>query len=116
MPTTVSSPPKNGCVNRLGWRLQSGALVRVIRGTKHLLRIPPAISFDAAEYDRLRANIETLRVDDAESGWRYSISAPAFDAHRQFLDRGFGAQWCARLERWTREPLPGHQLALELAS
>lgn len=114
MPTIVSSPLRSGCVNRLGWRIEGRTLSRTIRD-KHQLHTPPALAYDAAEYDRLRPDIDDLRVDNAESGGRFTISAAAFANCREFLDRGYGPQWFVRLEHWTQEPLPGHQLALDLA-
>lgn len=97
-----------------GWRVEDRVLRRTIAGSKHLLRCPPAISFDAHAYVRLRPCFDHIEVTDREGGLVYTIAAAEFDRLAERLDRGHGIQLFVRLEEWTVEPLEGHQLALTL--
>ena len=92
---------------RLGWRLEGHTLARDVRGSRHLLKFPPAIAYVAPLLDELMPDVDDFRVNDSESGQRYTISGPTFEEKREFTDRGFGAQWFVRLEHWDSTPPPG---------
>ena len=94
------------------WAAENGTLERTIVGSRHLLRQPPGIAFDAAEYERLRHQFNRIEVKDREKGLIYTLAASDFDAHREPIDRGHGRQYLVRLEHWKatqgehQPPLP----------
>jgi len=102
--------------NRHLWAVEPEGRVlrRIIRGSKHLLRQPPAISFDADWYCRYRRHFDSIVVEDVESGIIYSIDGADFDRLKERLDRGHGLQDYVRLGYWHQERAEGHQLALAL--
>ena len=92
---------------RLGWRIEARILRRDIRGSKHLLRQPPALAFDAWTFQRLRAHFDGIEVQDTEEGVVYRIGAHDFDRFAERLDRGHGLQDYVRLEHWERRQKDG---------
>ena len=106
------SPYFNGRAS--GWRIKERTLVRSIRGSKHLLRHPPAIAFDANAYERLRPWFDDVRVEDRESGLAHLIPATEFDEHSNKLDRGFGLQFYVELDFWMQERIVGHQFKMTM--
>jgi len=99
---------------RVAWVIDGRVLRRTIDGSRHLLRQPPAIAFDAAEYQRLRREFDRIAVKDRESGIIYRITASDFDAKRELLDRGYGLQYYVCLEHWQTTQ-GGYQPPLPLA-
>jgi len=110
MPSDTIIPQRNG----YAWGVDRGRLERNIYGSRHLLRQPPAIAFDATEYERLRREFDRIEVKDRESGIIYRIAASDFDAERELLDRGYGLQYYVRLEYWQTTQ-GGYQPPLPLA-
>ncbi len=84
-----------------GWRLNGRTLYRDLDGSRHFLRVPPAIAFDAAAYDELRDDFDNIEVLDRSAGRRYRISADSFDAHRGIANRGFGIQYFVTFKHWN---------------
>lgn len=84
-----------------GWQLNNRTLFRELNGSMHLLKVPPAIAFDAARYDDLRSGFDSIRVFDRESGETYACQAATFDRHRALCERGFGRQYFMALSRWS---------------
>jgi hypothetical protein len=99
---------------RVAWVVDCRALRRTIDGSRHLLRCPPGIAFDATEYERLRGEFDRIEVKDRESGIIFRITASEFDARRELLDRGYGRQYYVRLEHWQTTQ-GGYQPPLPLA-
>lgn len=96
------------------WAVENRVLDRTILGSKHLLREPPAIAFDAHEYSRLRPQFDMIMVRDRESGLVYSLTADEFDRLRQRLDRGHGLQFYVELCHWQVTFAEGGQLGFDL--
>lgn len=115
VPLRIVSPPDVFTLAaRLGWRVEGRVLRRTIRGSRHLLREPPALAFDADTFQRLRPAFDIVEVLDREAGILYRIDAEDFDRFKERLDRGHGLQDFVRLQHWRREMAEGHQLALGL--
>jgi hypothetical protein len=72
----------NRSIPHWGWRLDGRTLVRSIDGSRHLLRHPRAIAFDADAYEELRDRFNDLAVFDREAGITYRTWAHNFDLHR----------------------------------
>jgi hypothetical protein len=86
-----------------------GSLTKLVDGSKHFLRNPPAIAIDAGAIAEAEAlGVEQIAVTDRESGRTYRAALSEFYAHSWRFDRGYGAQRAMRLTRWhtNGEPTP----------
>jgi len=72
-----------------------------IKGSKHILRVPPAIAVDT---DALKAaenlGARQVVVEDVENGTLYYASVQTFWEHGFRFNRGFGDQIGLPLHRW----------------
>jgi hypothetical protein len=76
-------------------------LVKTVHGSRHFLRRPPAIAFDADSIDQAEAlGTVGIFVDDAETGRRYSSSMETFLRLAIDIDRGHGRQLALPLRFW----------------
>jgi hypothetical protein len=76
-------------------------LTKEVRGSRHFLRKPPAIAFDAAGIDQAEAlGAVRIVVDDLETGRRYSSSMETFRRLALDIDRGHGRQLALPLPFW----------------
>lgn len=74
-----------------------------IKGSKHFLRVPPAISFDLRSlYDAYKAGAKTVAVLDVETGDTYFASMLDVYAEGHVIDRGYGKQIYLDLDKWTK--------------
>ena len=98
-----------------------GTLQKDVSGSRHFLKKPPAIAFDALVLDRAEAEGATVaEVTDVENGSIYTASVATIRRDGFKIDRGYGAQIGLLLREWRRdgEPssgaseLPARQLAL----
>ena len=72
-----------------------------IKGSKHLLRKPPAIGIDAPAYEQeIAPTCERIEVFDMESNRLYVSTIENFQRNRGELDRGHGRQVYLILNRW----------------
>jgi hypothetical protein len=99
---------------KVAGRVENGAFVKPVRGSKHMLRTPRAWAVDAEAYDSIRRDINLIVVEDEESGISYRATPEVFDAFRGTLDRGFGRQYFLPLARWQIEREGERQLSLNL--
>lgn len=91
-----------------------GCLCKQIDGSRHFLRKPAGIAFDAAILQQA-AELGALRVwvKDRETGATYRATLDAFAEHGVKLDRGFGPQVCLPFTFWqTTQPGAPVQLGL----
>ncbi len=78
-------------------------LRKKIKGSKHLLRIPPAISFDLKSFhDAYKAGAKNVAVTDVETGDTYMASMLDVYAEGHIIDRGYGKQIYLDLDKWTK--------------
>jgi hypothetical protein len=74
-----------------------------IKGSKHLLRIPPAISFDLKSLkDAYDAGAKSVAVLDTETGDSYFASMLDIYAQGRVIDRGYGRQIYLDLDKWEK--------------
>lgn len=94
--------------------VQGGALCKTVDGSRHFLRQPPGIAFDAAILAQAAdLGAARVRVTDRETGNTYRATLAAFTEHGVKIDRGFGVQVCLPFTFWQREtPGAPRQLAL----
>jgi hypothetical protein len=67
---------------KVAGRVEDGVLVKPVRGSKHMLRRPPAWAIDAEAYDQVRTEIDKVKVIDTETDTEYHASADVFDRFR----------------------------------
>jgi hypothetical protein len=79
--------------------IENRTLRKHIRGSKHILRKPPAIAIDATLYDGYRPFFDAIEVVDTETGAIYRLAATRFDYWRFELQRGYGYQYAVSLSR-----------------
>ncbi len=88
---------------RVVFTVEGRTLKKAIRGSRHLLKNPPAISIDANEYDARRSAVDLLDVFDQETEITYTISRESFDRYCVEFDRGYGRQYYVALGRWRKQ-------------
>lgn len=88
--------------NKLVGRLFLGTFTKLVRGSKHFLRKPPAIAFDIPTLEYVRnhgANI--VRVIDNETGKSYVASIETIFKHGFEFNRGYGDQIALEMVYWN---------------
>jgi hypothetical protein len=80
-----------------------GALTKQVDGSRHFLRVPPAIALDADAVATAEAqDIQAVIVTDRETGNVYSTTIAELRAHGWQLERSaYGKQIAMRLSRWS---------------
>ncbi len=82
-------------------------LVKVVRGSKHMLRSPKGWAIDAHALATARAaGAAGVRVEDTETGAVYLADWAAVDAHGWAFDRGHGRQIALPLHYWQVVGMP----------
>jgi hypothetical protein len=80
---------------------------KTIMGSKHMLRQPKAIAFDASTLaDAEAAGAAYCEVHDGESGHNYRTTIAHIRAKGFSLSRGFGVQIALVLAQWTVDGRP----------
>ena len=93
---------------KVGGVVFGDTLRKTIQGSKHLLRIPPAIAFEVEVVEAAqRKGVRRLEVVDTEGAVTYDAPLSDFLAYSFKLNRKFGEQRALPLERW-RKTLPGN--------
>lgn len=96
--------------------VRGGCFRKTIQGSKHLLRVPPAVAFDLSTLDDAeRAGAKTVEVTDSESGHVYSAPLALLREKGFKVARGFGSQWALTLIHWAvnGQPSEAEQRARE---
>jgi len=95
--------------------LKGHTLTKRVRGSRHMLRRPPALAFDAAILEQARQDgASVVEILDVETGRIYRAAIDAFELHGFKFNRGFGEQVGLALCYWRVEAAGVKQLALEL--
>lgn len=91
--------------------IRNRTLYRRFRGTKHLLRKPPALCIEAEPYRKARELFDRLEWRDLETGRTYTCDAKHFDRYAFEIQRGeYPVQLALPLRYWTvEEPAPQGQ-------
>jgi hypothetical protein len=93
--------------------LEEGAFIKVVTGSKHRLRYPPAWAIDAEAFDtEVKPNATEIVVIDRETGIKYHTPVQTFDRLKGELNRGFGRQYFLLLNHWQVEENGNRQLSL----
>lgn len=93
--------------------LSDGVFRKVCQFSKHLIRRPfSALAVDAHIWDAQRSRIDCLEITDTETGCIYRISAERFDKVCVKLDRGYGQQYAAALNQFSKSDPNSNQTAL----
>ena len=80
---------------------------KIIVGSKHMLRRPPAIAFDRCTLsDARRAGALAVAVTDGETGRTYRATIADIEAHGFRVQRGFGDQIALALARFEVDGRP----------
>ncbi len=93
----------NGVI--LGY-LQGGCLVRYLRSSIHMLRVPHAWTIDKEAFDKLRAEHVVTKIMIFDRDHRpgqpqgYSIGIEDWDEHVGELDRGKFPQYFVTIPNW----------------
>lgn len=104
--THSKSIPIKAAGKRVGY-VRDGVFTKHVRGSKHFLRIPPAIAFDIQSlYDAERAGAQVVHVHDKESGVTYRASLRAITQRGVVFDRKHGRQVYLAMNRWVRDDAP----------
>lgn len=80
-----------------------GVLRKNFDASRHMLRKPKAIAWEAAIIDQaLAAGAHAIEVTDRETGDKYKMTMPEFRRLCFTVDRGFGRQLAVELRHWTK--------------
>lgn len=90
-------------------------LVKRVRKSVHMLRVPPGWCIDKAILGQAEAaGVHTIEVCDLESGTRYIADIGALRRYGRLINRGHGDQWLLPLDHW-QVIQPGQPVQLSLA-
>lgn len=94
--------------NKVVGQVIGDKFTKKIKGSKHFLRVPPAISFDMQSLkDAYKGGATSVAVLDTETGDSYFASLLDVYALGTMIDRGYGKQIFLPLEYWKKvEPKP----------
>ena len=82
-------------------------LVKVVHGSKHMLRSPKGWAIDAHALATARtAGAVGVRIEDTETGKVYRADLATIDTHGWQFDRGHGRQIALPLQYWQVVGLP----------
>lgn len=81
-------------------RIENRSYIKTVSGSRHFLRVPPAIAFDADTWDAYRHLFDSVQVTDRDTLAIRSLTADQFDSKRFEIDRGFGRQYAVVLDAW----------------
>jgi hypothetical protein len=95
---------------KIGGFVRGEVLRKVVRGSSHMLRKPPAWALDAEVLDTAeRIGAKVVLVVDSERGHEYRATISTIRRMGRVINRGFGAQWALPIRCWTR----GDELVVE---
>lgn len=100
--------------DRVIGHLEGDKFTKLVAGSRHKLRCPPAWAIDADAFDsEIKPNVTEIVVIDKETGLEYHCSVETFDRLKGELDRRFGRQYFVTLNHWEiRDNRYGRQLSL----
>jgi hypothetical protein len=97
------------CVGkRIVGRVEGDTFYKSIKGSKHFLRVPPAIAFDVSSLDDAEeAGAVKVQVVDQETGIVYKSTIQHIREYGEEFNRGFGNQIFLVLEGWVKSKRGG---------
>jgi hypothetical protein len=95
-----NSTPIRACGHVVG-KVRGDTFYKSVDGSRHFLRIPPAICFDVLSLKEAeRAGAVYVEVTDRETGKAYRVSIRFIWEHGFKVNRGFGDQIALPLGQW----------------
>jgi hypothetical protein len=95
-------------------RVKGDTFLKSIKGSKHMLRKPPAIAISIDALDQAQAaGAVRVKVTDQESGTTYTATIEHLREDGFEFDRGYGPQIGLVLDGWSRT-LRGRQFTEQL--
>ncbi|MCO6450410.1 MAG: hypothetical protein J5I90_06435 [Caldilineales bacterium] len=86
---------------RVVGRVEGGVFYRTIR-TRHILRAPPALAFEAEVIGEIEAaGAGQMVIGNVDTGRIYRSTLENFQRYCFMLDRGYGPQLALPLSRWN---------------
>jgi hypothetical protein len=93
---------------RVVGKVEGDTFYKSVKGSKHFLRVPPAIAFDVISLDDAEeAGAEKVVVTDQETGTVYKSTIQHIREHGEKFNRGFGDQIFLVLEGWVKSKRGG---------
>jgi hypothetical protein len=93
---------------RVVGKVEGDTFYKFIKGSKHLLRVPPAIAFDVFSLDEAQdAGAIRLQVVDYETGTVYKSTIQHIREQGEEFNRGYGNQIFLVLEGWMKSKRGG---------
>ena len=85
-------------------KVEGDVFLKSIRGSRHILRKPPAIAFDVSTLNQAeQAGAVIVQVVDQETGITYRAQIAHIKDVGIRIDRGYGEQIALPLEGWTMQ-------------
>jgi hypothetical protein len=95
--------PVHSVNGRVVGKVEGDTFYKSIKGSKHFLRVPPAIAFDILSIDEAEeAGAVKVQVVDQETGTIYKSTIQNIREHGEEFNRGFGNQIFLVLEGWVK--------------
>lgn len=102
--------------SRVVGHVEGAVFRKVVRGSVHMLRRPPAWALDLQSLlDAEAAGATSVEVHDTETGRTYRASVETIRRHGFTFDRGHGRQIGLALDRWTLTRSPAEVAAVQLS-
>lgn len=76
---------------------------KYVRKSEHFLFKPPSIAVDAETWDRVRDDVDEIRVYELEENKLYLVSAALFHSRCFVVARGHGKQLGLPIDYWSIE-------------
>ena len=99
--------------NKVIGTLSDNKFIKHVKGSKHILRHPPAIAIDTGAFDiEIRPNATEIIVIDTETSHEYYCSTDTFTRHYFKFNRGYGEQYACPINYFKEKGNGHHQLSL----
>lgn len=86
---------------RMGYEIVGEVLRKSAKGSKHMLRKPPAWGVQKEIIDHHRDQLKSIEITDTETNQVYTVEFANFCYKSFEQDRGFGTQYFLVLRHWT---------------
>lgn len=87
--------------NKIVGEVIDGKFIKHVKGSRHFLKVPPAIAFDEKSIsDAIQAGAKQAVVVDEETGIVYHCPIIRIIGWGFYFDRGYGKQIALIMEKW----------------
>jgi hypothetical protein len=85
-------------------RVRETTFEKELNGSKHFLRVPPAIAFDLITLERAKqAGADRIRILDRDAGIIYQATFSRIETDGFKFNRGYGEQIALKLHLWEHQ-------------